>query len=166
MGNKKKVNYYDKDFLHSSMRETIFEHKFIGDFLSHCWQQSRFDVEVLRSEIDDAGYDLVISIGKITSYLQLKVTAKDTDTSEFPIHEKLINKERSFILLIEYNRKDLSEFIYYLMSINRRTWNEVNKGRSDSVRMIKRTVVSGFKNKDRESRMKTIKQLFEDLSTQ
>jgi len=154
----------DKDFLHSSMRESIFEHKFIAAFLSYCWQQNNFEVEVLRSEIDDSGYDLVISTGNKTSYLQLKVTAEDTDTSEFPIHQKLIHKERSFILLMEYQRNNLDEFVYYLQPINHESWHEGNAiANRPNTRMIKRTFVQGPK-RNRQIRQQTIAQIFHTLS--
>jgi hypothetical protein len=47
-------------FLHSTLRERIVEHVFVGDALRRLWQHGVTDVEVLRSEFDAGGYDLVI----------------------------------------------------------------------------------------------------------
>lgn len=45
--------------LHSTLRERIVEHVFIGDALRRLWQREVRDVEILRSEFDAGGYDLV-----------------------------------------------------------------------------------------------------------
>ena len=45
---------------HSMLRELIIEHLFIGEGLRKLWRRGITDVEVLRSEIDTFGYDLVI----------------------------------------------------------------------------------------------------------
>ena len=47
--------------IHSTLREQIVEHVFVGDVLRRLWQRGVTDVEVLRSEFDAGGYDLVVS---------------------------------------------------------------------------------------------------------
>ena len=47
--------------VHSTLREQIVEHVFMGDALRRLWQLGMTDVEVLRSEFDAGGYDLVMS---------------------------------------------------------------------------------------------------------
>ncbi len=46
---------------YSKLRESIVEHTFVGELLSCLWRMKIYDVEVLRSEVDSAGYDLVIA---------------------------------------------------------------------------------------------------------
>jgi hypothetical protein len=47
-------------YLHSTLRERIVEHVFVGDALRWLWVHDVTNVEVLRSEFDAGGYDLVI----------------------------------------------------------------------------------------------------------
>ena len=44
---------------HSTLRERIVEHVFVGEALRTLWRRGITDVEVLRSEFDAHGYDLV-----------------------------------------------------------------------------------------------------------
>ncbi len=50
----------EKDFIHSTLRERIVEHAFVGDALRLLWRSGVVDVEVLRSEFDAHGYDLLL----------------------------------------------------------------------------------------------------------
>jgi hypothetical protein len=63
------------DTLHyqkSTLREKIVEHVFVGDALRSLWRDRIVDVEILRSEFDAFGYDLVVERGNITRHVQLK----------------------------------------------------------------------------------------------
>jgi len=59
-------------YLQSVLRERIVEHLFIGNALQRPWQRGVTDVEVLRSEFDAGGYDLVMSYGNVVPHIQLK----------------------------------------------------------------------------------------------
>jgi hypothetical protein len=56
----------------STLRERIVEHIFVGEALRLLWNRNITDVEVLRSEFDAFGYDLVMTLGKIVRHIQLK----------------------------------------------------------------------------------------------
>lgn len=56
----------------STLREKIVEHVFIGEALRSLWCERIVDVEILRSEFDAFGYDLVAEYGDITRHIQLK----------------------------------------------------------------------------------------------
>lgn len=62
----------DRHSIHSTLRERIVEHAFVGDSLRALWSRGVVDVEVLRSEFDAHGYDLVMERGKIVRHIQLK----------------------------------------------------------------------------------------------
>jgi hypothetical protein len=66
-------------FHHSTLRERIVEHVFVGDALRRLWRRGVVDVEVLRSEFDAHGYDLVMARGRIVRHIQFK-----TGTSKGP----------------------------------------------------------------------------------
>lgn len=61
----------------STLRERIIEHVFVGEALRLLWRAGITDVEVLRSEFDAFGYDLVMEQEKIVRHIQFK-----TDTSK------------------------------------------------------------------------------------
>jgi hypothetical protein len=59
-------------FEHSSLRERIVEHIFVGETLKRLWVRGVMDVEVLRSEFDAHGYDLILSRGHLVRHIQFK----------------------------------------------------------------------------------------------
>lgn len=54
------------------LREVILEHALIAELLRHFWNHGIHDAEILRSEFDAGGYDLVLSRGGLTRHIQLK----------------------------------------------------------------------------------------------
>jgi hypothetical protein len=84
----------------SALREIILEHGFVADVLRHLWRRGIFDVEVLRSEFDAGGYDLVLSRGEITRHVQLKATRRTGKTRHFPISERLAAREAGCVVVI------------------------------------------------------------------
>ncbi len=87
-------------YLHSSLRERIVEHVFVGDALRRLWRQRVTDVEVLRSEFDAGGYDLVMSYGKIVRHIQFKTSMADGRTASIKANLKLMNKPSGCIIWI------------------------------------------------------------------
>jgi hypothetical protein len=65
----------DRHFTHSTLRERIVEHVFVGDVLRTLWRRGVTDVEILRPEFDAHDYDLVMSRGAIVRHVQLKTQA-------------------------------------------------------------------------------------------
>jgi hypothetical protein len=58
--------------VHSTLRERIVEHVFVGEALRALWRRGVADMEVLRSEFDAHGYDLVLGRGSIVRHIQFK----------------------------------------------------------------------------------------------
>ena len=58
--------------MHSTLRERVVEHVFVGEALRALWKQRIRAVEVLRSEFDAHGYDLVMARGPIVRHIQFK----------------------------------------------------------------------------------------------
>jgi hypothetical protein len=65
----------DRNFTHSTLRERIVEHVFVGDVLRTLWRRGVTDVEILRPEFDAHGYDVVMSRGPVVRHVQLKTQA-------------------------------------------------------------------------------------------
>ena len=63
--------------LYSTLRERIVEHVFVGEALRALWRRGIVDVEVLRSEFDAHGYDLVMGRGDIVRHIQFKTGIRE-----------------------------------------------------------------------------------------
>lgn len=87
-------------YIHSVLRERIVEHVFVGDTLRRLWQLGITDVEVLRSEFDAGGYDLVLSRGKIIRHIQLKTMSVGATTRETTVSMKLLEKPSGCVIWI------------------------------------------------------------------
>src|SRR4051794_272396 len=61
---------------HSSAREKVLEHLFIGDLLRALWCLGIHDVQVLRPEVDRNGYEFMIGCNGTHRSVQLKTTRK------------------------------------------------------------------------------------------
>lgn len=72
-------------YKYSSLRENIVEHLFVGLALKELWSHGVVDVEILRSEFDAYGYDLVVSRGNLVRHIQLKsgISLKSVALSQF-----------------------------------------------------------------------------------
>ena len=87
-------------YLHSTLRERIVEHVFVGDALRWLWQRNVTDVEVLRSELDAGGYDLVMSYRKIVRHIQFKTTMVNGKAASIKASLKLMDKPSGCIIWI------------------------------------------------------------------
>ncbi|MFN3538407.1 MAG: hypothetical protein ACK4Y4_13265 [Brevundimonas sp.] len=62
----------DTHYTYSALRERIAEHIFVGDAIRTLWWLGILDVEVLRSEFDAQGYDLVMARRPVVRHIQFK----------------------------------------------------------------------------------------------
>lgn len=90
----------DKHSLHSTLRENIIEHLFIGALLQRLWQRNVVDAEVLKSEFDAGGYDLVLTFREITRHVQLKVTRSGGARSDVNVSLRLADKPSGCVVWI------------------------------------------------------------------
>ena len=91
---------------HSTLRERIVEHVFIGEILRALWRRELTDVEVLRSEFDAHGYDLVMVRGQIVRHVQLKTIIEGGKAADVKISLKLANQPSGCVIWIVID-KDL-----------------------------------------------------------
>ncbi|HZL25902.1 MAG TPA: hypothetical protein VFC39_05165 [Acidobacteriaceae bacterium] len=98
MGNK--ADEGASHYVHSTLRERIVEHVFVGAALKRLWQRGVTDVEVLRSEFDAGGYDLVMSYRKIVRHIQFKTTSINGKAANIKAGLKLMDKPSGCIIWI------------------------------------------------------------------
>lgn len=102
----------DAHFRQSTLRERIVEHVFIGEALRLFWQRGITDVEVLRSEFDAHGYDLVMARGLIVRHIQFKTgTKKPVKVS---VAQALADKPSGCVIFIMVTPElDLGPFYWF-----------------------------------------------------
>jgi hypothetical protein len=86
--------------IYSSLRENIVEHLFVGELLRRLWQLSIYDAEVLKSDFDAGGYDLVLSRGPLVRHIQLKVIRAGGARSHINVNLRLAERASGCVLLI------------------------------------------------------------------
>jgi hypothetical protein len=99
-------------YIQSTLRERIVEHVFVGEALRQLWKRGATDVEVLRSEFDAGGYDLVMSYRKTVRHIQFKSTTEGGKTTSVSISLKLSEKPSGCVIWIGVSPRDL-EFKSY-----------------------------------------------------
>jgi hypothetical protein len=91
----------------SSLREKIIEHLFVGDLLRCLWLKGIRDIEVLRSEVDRSGYDLVLESNGVVRHIQLKASYRLAKTATLNIHLNLQSKPAACVIWIRFDSKTM-----------------------------------------------------------
>lgn len=91
----------------SSHREMLIEHLLVGDILRHLWRCRIADVEVLKPQVDDSGYDLAIECKSILRHIQLKSSHADAKRANVDVQLKLCTKPSGCVLWIFFDRDTL-----------------------------------------------------------
>ncbi len=103
------------DYLESSFREKLLEHVFISEILQEAWLVHGQTVEVLRSEVDSSGYDLVLECGGVLRHVQLKSSRWDAKTSRQSVSIKLQDKPGGCVVWLIYQVSDCRMTLEYLV---------------------------------------------------
>ena len=103
----------DRNSTHSTLRERIVEHMFVGDALRLLWRSNIMDVEVLRSEFDAHGYDLVMARGSVVRHIQLK-TGTSSSPGAVSVSSALADKPSGCVIWIHVtDALDLGPFFWF-----------------------------------------------------
>jgi hypothetical protein len=99
--------------LDSSLREQALGHIFLGQLLAFMWRTGGRDIEVLKSEVDRGGYDVVLESSGIIRHIQLKSSFRGSKVREVDVSTKLLRKPGGCILWLEFDRENLAIERYY-----------------------------------------------------
>lgn len=100
-------------FENSTLRERIVEHAFVGDSLRTLWRRGVVDVEVLRSEFDAHGYDLVMARGCIVRHIQFK-TGTARKPGDVSVSHALAGKPSGCVIWIRVTADlDMGPFFWF-----------------------------------------------------
>lgn len=98
----------------SVLRERIVEHVFVGECLRRLWQLRVTDVEVLRSEFDAAGYDLVMCCRGIVRHIQFKTAVAGGHNKSVKVALKLMEKPSGCVIwIIVTPELELNSFLWF-----------------------------------------------------
>ena len=97
----------------SSLREQALGHAFLGQLLTFMWRSGVRDIEVLKSEVDRGGYDVVLESNRVIRHVQLKSSFRGSKVREVDISTKLLHKPDGCILWLEFDRESLAIERFY-----------------------------------------------------
>jgi hypothetical protein len=106
VGNKQSAA--DHHSSHSSSRAKVLEHLFIGELLRTLWCHGVYNAEVLRSEVDDSGYDIVVECNGILRHIQLKSSRSSGKASYQKINRAIESKPSGCVVWIVFQDDTLS----------------------------------------------------------
>lgn len=105
-------------YAESQRRENLVEHCLIAELLQDAWLRRGQSLDILRSEVDAAGYDLVFSCNKVTRHVQVKSSKSDSRAGFQPINGRLADVPSGCVVWVrmkedlERNRVHLDYWFY------------------------------------------------------
>jgi hypothetical protein len=101
--------------LYSRYREMLIEHLFAGEVMRHLWLSGVVRIEVLKPQVDDGGYDLVLEAGGVVRHVQLKATHIGSTTQSVKVHLGLEKKPSGCVVWVQFdeNTMKLGPFLYF-----------------------------------------------------
>ena len=89
--------------LHSSYREMLLEHLFAGSVMRHLWLRGFERMELLKPQVDDGGYDLVIEANRFVRHVQLKASHHGAATAAVNVNVALAEKPSGCVIWIHFD---------------------------------------------------------------
>jgi hypothetical protein len=88
----------EDSYLKSNFFEQLVEHAFISEVLQEAWYGFGRTVEVLRSEVDASGFDVVLECNEILRHVQLKTSDSIAKTATQKINIALCRKPSGCVI--------------------------------------------------------------------
>ncbi len=100
---------------HSSYREKLIEHLFVGELLKLSWQNGDCQLEIAKPEVDNSGYDIIAENNNMVRHVQLKASYIGGKTARQKVHIKLSQKPSGCIVWVYFdeNTLELGPFYYF-----------------------------------------------------
>jgi hypothetical protein len=100
--------------LRSSHREALLEHLFAGEIMKRLWLRGEWRLEVLKPQVDDGGYDLVLEANGITRHVQLKASFRGSTVREAKVNALLAEKPSGCVVFLWFDQDtlDLGPFAF------------------------------------------------------
>jgi hypothetical protein len=97
---------------YSSRREKLLESLFAGEVLRELWRRGIYEVDLLHSDIDASGYDIVLEISNEARHIQLKASTK---RKQVVANAKVSDRPSGCIIVMIVSEDTLSfkEFLWF-----------------------------------------------------
>jgi hypothetical protein len=99
--------------LYSSYREMLLEHLFAGAVMRHLWLNGVTRLELLKPQVDDSGYDLVLEARGVVRHVQLKASHHGAATAGVNLNLALAEKPSGCVVWLHFD-PDTLDFGPYL----------------------------------------------------
>jgi hypothetical protein len=90
-------------FVRSQYREKMIEHLFVAELWKEAWFRRSKVIEVLRSEVDGSGFDLLLECNGVQRHVQLKATAKGGRTRHQKVNTNLALRAGGCIVWVVFD---------------------------------------------------------------
>lgn len=99
----------------SSHREALLEHLFAGEVMKHLWRRGDWRLEVLKPQVDDSGYDLVLEANSIVRHVQLKSSFRGSTVRDTKVNLLLAAKPSGCIVFLWFDQQtlELGPFLFF-----------------------------------------------------
>lgn len=91
----------EAEYRRSSFYEQLVEHVFVSELLQEAWFRFGEVMEVLRSEVDASGYDVVLECRGIVRHVQLKTSRSDAKTATQKVNLELSRKPSGCVVWLQ-----------------------------------------------------------------
>lgn len=93
--------------LRSSHREALLEHLFAGEVMKRLWLRGDWRLEVLKPQVDDSGYDLVLEANGVVRHVQLKASFVGSTVTKTQVNTLLAAKPSGCVVFMWFDAKTL-----------------------------------------------------------
>lgn len=94
-------------YMDSSGLEKVLEHRFVAELATSLWIEGCRDIELLRSEVDAHGYDLVIEAKGTMRHIQLKSMVAGGKKQHVTMNTRLAAKPSGCVVWFDYDPQTL-----------------------------------------------------------
>jgi hypothetical protein len=93
----------------------VLEHLFVGEIMRHCWTNGLPGIEMLKSQVDNSGYDIVLETNSVMRHIQLKASHVGAATPAVNVNSELSKKPSGCVIWMFFDPRTLrfSHFLWF-----------------------------------------------------
>jgi hypothetical protein len=101
--------------LYSSYREVLLEHLLAGEVMRFLWQRGNVRMEVLKPQVDDGGYDLLLEANEVSRHVQLKASHSQATTNRVAVSLSLLRRPSGCVVWTIFDERtmELGPFLWF-----------------------------------------------------